>query len=207
MDKSNLVCRICGSLKLNKAYYALDMDNKLELYDLLRRDGSLDQLIRPCECRGVFAYAHKVCLSNWIETTKHEYCDICNFKYNVSFIEKSIFDYIVDINQVEKTLKVAFLAVLVYYLSALGLLLTTLHNLRFYFFLKIIVKSTSYIWMVICTIALVINSIREYLNFNKWKQINKRVIVEENKNPQLDCEPLPKDVLKSSSYKPNQVSK
>lgn len=201
MDKSNLLCRICGSNELNKALYNSELNNKLQLYELLRRDGSLDQLIRPCECRGGFAYAHKVCLSNWIETTKHEYCDICRFKYNVSFIENSIFDYIVDINQVEKTLKICLLAMFVYYLSALGIMIT--REQHYYSLLGVLVKTTSFIWLITCTIALIIISIKEFFNFKTWKQINRTVIVEENKNPQLDCEPMPKDVLKSSGFKPN----
>lgn len=55
---------------------------------------SSGNIITPCFCRGVFAFAHQSCLSNWLEETKSEYCDICRFKYKTIKYPRNFFDWI-----------------------------------------------------------------------------------------------------------------
>ena len=43
--------------------------------------GGGGDLITPCNCRGVFAFAHSSCVSRWVEATDLPYCDVCRFKY------------------------------------------------------------------------------------------------------------------------------
>lgn len=193
-------CRICGSLKLNKFYFALDLSSKVSLYQILSRDKSVDELIRPCECRGDFAFAHRVCLADWIETTKHEYCDICRCRYDVKFVDKSIFDWIFETRQIETILKTLLLALLVYYVGSLGILIYLSRQSKNV--LDVVTFSTSCIWIVISSILLVFHLYRLIGEFKCWKASNRRVVVEANKNPQLDSKPRPKDVLKSSGFKP-----
>lgn len=195
-----LHCRICGSSKMNKFQYNLAVGERVESCQMLRRDGMLDKLIRPCECRGEFAYAHPICLSDWLETTRHEHCDICSFKYNVKYIERSIFDWVSETQQVRKSSRVLGLASLIYYLSALGILASQSKRERNV--LDVFVKSSSYVWSVICSLSLIVYSYRSIKEFRCWRQMNRQVIVEENKHPQLDVAPHPKDILKSSGFKP-----
>lgn len=199
-QEAGTYCRICGSSKLNKFYYALDLSSKVGFYQILRRDGSLDQLIRPCECRGDFAFAHRVCLANWIETTKHEYCDVCRFKYNITLVERSIFDWIFETQQLERILKVICTISVVYYLTSLGILMYLNRGLKNV--LDVGVFSTSCVWIFASTLALVFYVYQFLKEFKCWKHLNKLVIVDENKNPKLDSQPRPKDVLKSSGFRP-----
>lgn len=192
-------CRICGSSKLCKYQYAFARD-KVELYQILRRDGMLDKLIRPCECRGEFAHAHPVCLSDWLETTKHERCDICSFEYNIKYIERSIFDWVSETQQAQILLRVLGFATLIYYLCALGALVG--NNKVEKNVLDVFVQRSSYIWSAICSLFLIVYSYKSINEFRHWKLMNRRVIVEENKSPQLDVGPKPKDILKSSGFKP-----
>lgn len=201
-DQINIHCRICGSFKLNKFHYVTDVSNKLELNQLLCNDPALDQLIRPCECRGEFAYAHKICLANWLEITRHEYCDICRFRYIVRFVERTFFDWIFETQQVKSSLVATCAALLIYYLSALGLLTSRVGYNKTV--LDMIVFSTSCIWIVACTASLVIYCHYSVTEFLYWRKINRRVVVDENKSPQLDTLPRPRDVLKSSGFKPGE---
>lgn len=185
----NIHCRICGHFELNKTDF-----------DFIGWNNSLDELIRPCECRGEFAHAHKICLANWIETTRHKFCDICRFEYIVTFIDKPFFDWVYETHQVKNFLQALCCALLVYYLCLLGILVTQERGSRT--ILDLVVAVSSYSWCVICTIALAIYSYISYTKFKVWQKSHKRVIIKENDNPQLDSEPRPKDVLKSSGYKP-----
>lgn len=201
IQKPEAHCRICGNSKFNKYQYAADTWKKVELGQLFRQDGSLDHLIRPCECRGEFAYAHQICLADWLETTQHEHCDVCRFKYNIRYIERSIFDWLFESQQLWLSLRVFGLALLVYYLSALGILVGRSENKQS--ILNVFVERTAVVWIIICTIGVITYSYQSFRKFKSWKNLNRRVLVEENMNPQLNVETKPKDVLKSSGFKPH----
>ena len=40
-----------------------------------------DVLISPCHCNGSMKWIHRKCLAKWIETSKHESCQECHYKY------------------------------------------------------------------------------------------------------------------------------
>lgn len=191
-------CRICGSQKLNKYYYALDLFGKVELYQLLRRDESLDELIRPCECRGEFAFAHRICLENWIETTQHEYCDICRFRYNLEFIERSFFDWIFETQQLKSLLWRACIIVLMLYICTLGTINSRRRKKQV---IDILILTSSYIWLLGCFVSIAIYSYNGFRDFKIWKRTNRRVVVQRNTNPQLDTPAKKRDVLKSSGFR------
>ena len=54
------------------------------------------KLITPCNCRGIFAYAHEKCLDEWLEFTQSTECDICQFKYIVEKRKKSVLNWLLD---------------------------------------------------------------------------------------------------------------
>lgn len=56
--------------------------------------GPIKSLIIPCECKGIYAYSHAICLSEWLELTGTEHCDICRYKYNISKRSKSLADWV-----------------------------------------------------------------------------------------------------------------
>lgn len=199
--KSVIHCRVCGSLKLNKLYYALDLGKKLLIHQVFDTDSSIDKLIRPCECRGEFAFVHRVCLEEWIETTKHQYCDICSFKYNLIYVDRPITEWFLDEHRVRVVSKVACLTLLVYYVSLLGILTcwTKIHKSV----LDIVVLCSSYFWLISCTLTLVVLTYKSYSELKFWRDTNKRVFVEENKSPQLELQCSLKDVLKSSGFRPS----
>ena len=193
-------CRICGSMRLNRSHFTDNLTNKIGFYRILVNDNSIDQLIRPCDCRGDFAFAHKICLSDWIETTKHQFCDICRFRYNVSIYERSIFEWISETQQVERIFRMVCVSTLIYYTSSLGVL--NFMSRQTNNMLSIMVFTTACIWGLFCTIAIGIYTFWLFKEFIDWRLANRRVFVEENKCPQLDCQSKPKDVLKTSGFKP-----
>lgn len=192
-------CRICGTSKLNELYLSTDLFHKLDLNQTLKHDIYLNTLIRPCECRGEFAFAHRVCLADWIETTRHEYCDICRFKYNIKILDKSIFDWIAEPDQLERLLRSACYAVLVVYLSCLGLL----HEARVCIptLVDRFIQTSAWFWLIASLVATTLYCIGLVREFRDWKYMNKRVLVDANENTQLDVTTRPKDVLKSSGFK------
>lgn len=195
-------CRICGSKTLNIVNCIPELSDKLDIKHVLIGNQSLDRLFRPCDCRGEFAYAHQFCLSGWLETTKHEYCDICRFKYNVHLHDKTIFDWMSETQQVSRFLQVLCISAVVYYMSALGILNHLLSVRTPTNIVSTIVLTSSCIWAIFCTISLTIYALWSWKDFKSWKRTNRRVVVDENKNPQLDAEPRQKDILKSSGFKP-----
>lgn len=199
-ENTSFHCRICGSHKLSMVHQACDLSNEITLLQIIDRDNSLNQLIRPCECRGEFAHVHRPCLANWIETTQHKFCDVCGFKYNLTFIEKSIFDWFHEDNQALTSLRLAFVAFLVYHVSFLGLVVCQFKAPKG--ILDIVILTTSYTWIVLTTILVLLHCFQIYVEFTRWRQSNRRVIVNENEKPQLELRPRPKDVLKSSGFKP-----
>lgn len=192
-------CRICGSSKIHEYYLSSGLFQKLDINLALRPGGYLNELIRPCECRGEFAYAHRPCLADWIETTKHEYCDICRFRYNIKVYDRSIFDWISETDQVERLLKSSCLALLIIYLSCLGLLFESAVSSPTVLDRFIFITSCS--WLVACLIGTIVLCVELYRELREWKECNKRVLVEPNLNPQLDVTTRPKDILKSSGFK------
>jgi hypothetical protein len=195
-------CRICGSRDLNVANYIPNLSDKLSLYQIVVGGHSLDRLFRPCNCRGEFAFAHQVCLSEWIETTKHEFCDVCKFRYNVHFLDRTVFDWLSETRQVSRVLRVLCTSALVYYVSSLGILNHFLSIRRPNNIISSIVLASSCIWMIFCTISLAVYAFWQWREFKDWQQTNRRVLVDENKEPQLEAELKKKDVLKSSGFKP-----
>lgn len=194
-------CRICGTAKLNTAHYASDLSDQIGLYQVLIGDNSIDQLIKPCDCRGDFAYAHKVCLSEWIETTKHEYCDVCRFRYNVQFLDRTIFDWMLETQQVWRIFRLLCTTTLIYYISSLGILNHFLSRRPPSNVFSVMVFASSCIWGSMCTISLVFYALWLWCEFKSWQKTNRRVLVDENKNPQLESKPKQTDVLKSSGFK------
>lgn len=199
-DDSSNHCRICGSYKLNRFYHSRDLDSELSLIQIIQHDDSLNQLIRPCECRGEFAHVHRLCLANWIETTRHHNCDICGFKYNLTFINRSVIDWFHETQQAGPTLKRTYGALLIYYVSALGIIVCQTKIYKS--ILDIFILVSAYTWISVCTTFIAFYCYKALNEFRKWRCMNRRVFVAENKNPQLELKPRPKDVLKSSGFKP-----
>lgn len=179
-------CRICGSREQNRLDHLICFD-------------SFDKLIRPCECRGDFAYAHASCLANWLETTKHEYCDICRYKYNITYVDRPLFDWIFETGQLGNSLRIIFLSIFIYYISALGLLVCRSSLTRSA--LDVAVLASSWIIIVFCSLCLMIYFYHRVKVFRGWRILNRRVTITENTKPQLDARVKPRDVLKSSGVK------
>lgn len=192
-------CRICGSKWFNESGHADDLSDKIGLYRVLKNDISVDRLIRPCECRGVFEFAHKICLSNWIETSKHEYCDICRFKYNIRTYDRSFFEWLSETQQVKSIFRVICWCTLVYYISSLGILNYQSHRTGSIIGLMVFVSAC--IWSTSCTLFVVVYTVMMFKKFFCWKSRNRRVEVEENRTPQLEEHYGPKDVLKFSGFR------
>lgn len=192
-------CRICGSSKLNDFYLSTDLFHKVDLNHALQPDTYLNQLIRPCECRGEFAFAHRVCLADWIETTRHEFCDICRFKYNIKIFDKSFFDWMSESDQVERLLKSASCAILVVYLSCLGLLFEA--RVCIPTMLDRFIYISASCWLIASFLATTLFCAKLVREFREWRHMNKRVLVDANENPQLDVTTRPRDVLKSSGFR------
>ena len=54
-----------------------------------------NKLIFPCDCN---TPVHKYCIKKWIETSRHDYCEICKIEYNgIIIIKRKKFKYYLDI--------------------------------------------------------------------------------------------------------------
>lgn len=48
---------------------------------ICRTEDILDNLLSPCNCKGMSRYVHFTCLKIWIEASCSDVCNICRFRY------------------------------------------------------------------------------------------------------------------------------
>lgn len=196
---ANSICRICGSSKLNLYIHDEKFICPVEECRLSDRQQEPDRLLRACECRGEFAHVHPFCLENWIETTRHEYCDICRVRYNVDYSTRSFSDWFSQTHQIQSATVNIASVIFVAYLSSLGLLVGSLDKRR-RTLAKVFLEASSIIWLAaacVYTIYYIFGAIVEYRD---WRINHRRVIVKELESPQLDAAPKPRDGLRSSGF-------
>jgi hypothetical protein len=58
------------------------------------KDIKINPLIHPCDCQEENSYAHKLCIDQRLEETKHEFCDICRFKFIMTKTPKTLRQWI-----------------------------------------------------------------------------------------------------------------
>ena len=46
-------------------------------------------VINPCNCQGVYAWAHKICINERLERTEEKFCAVCRFTYQMTTKPKS----------------------------------------------------------------------------------------------------------------------
>lgn len=88
------VCRLCYNSEF-KFEDGQQLIIRPTLWELIWSSFSA-RLIRPCNCRGSFAYAHQLCLINWLSATKHQQCDICRFQFKLRYYPKSFYDWLLQ---------------------------------------------------------------------------------------------------------------
>lgn len=198
IDIPRSVCRICGCHKLNTYHCAPELRRYIEINQILSRDTHLDQLIRPCECRGEFAFVHQVCLSNWIQTTRHRFCDICCFKYNIIHRNRTFYEWLTETKQLYNSWRLLCVILLIYYVSSIGMIVT--HRVIHKDILDVFIMWTSHIWFIICSCVMIYSIFRAIIEFRRWRVMNRKVWVLKNESPQLESKDVPKDVLKSSGF-------
>ncbi len=85
-----------------------------------------NKLISPCLCQGSVKYIHELCLKNWIlnnpkKNIKESCCEICNFKYTITFTTKLQFNRQNWCKYIEKLLTIIVASLVI--LSSVGYIL------------------------------------------------------------------------------------
>lgn len=202
MSNRQISCRICGTHEFSQL-------NLTSAYQALADSQSLDELIRPCNCRAEFAYVHRICLSNWLETTKHEHCDICLFKYHTQKLKLLFVDWFFDVERFNHTARVLSIVTLIYYVSMLGLLVTQetiatkflISNL-----IHILILFSSYAFITVDTIFVVHFLYQTVNEFLVWRETNFNIIVDDNPNAQLEVDTNSRGTLRLSGFKPKSLN-
>ncbi|XP_074603029.1 E3 ubiquitin-protein ligase MARCHF4-like [Brevipalpus obovatus] len=160
-------------------------------------------LITPCFCRGVFAYVHSSCLSDWIEESGLEKCDICQFDYVLSKTPKSVVQWLADedgamIKQILSEIAVLFAII---YLILLSIIVFDESSgkvpwLKRYTLIFFTILSTFFCclfvrWTLSCKLE----------DFHCWMKDHFIVKVDNNPYPRI-LEPFtpPRDVTRSSGF-------
>lgn len=197
------VCRICGS----------DTVDEARLFDpqsIFNNDNSLYNLIRPCNCRGEFSYVHNVCLSNWIEGTRKENCDICLFKYKVQKVPRSVLDWLFDPKQAYKILSTIACVTFVYYVSFVSVLVCRLNseedgNIVLSSIMRIVVEYSSYIVAFGNTLALCFIIYKYAQDYRSTADYNYKIRVLENEKVLLRQTKKQQATLRSSGINQKSV--
>lgn len=59
------------------------MEEDEEICRVCRSSGSPDKpLFHPCICTGSIRHVHQECLTEWLQHSKKEYCELCNYKFS-----------------------------------------------------------------------------------------------------------------------------
>ena len=78
----------------------------------LKKDTN-SQLLRLCNCKGIFAYCHSKCVARWIEMTNIGQCDLCLFKYRTKTSRKGFLDWLKE--EEEETIDITFVIVFTFF--------------------------------------------------------------------------------------------
>lgn len=201
MSNRQILCRICGSHEFSQL-------NLTSAYQALADSQSLNELIRPCNCRAEFAYVHRICLSNWLETTKHEHCDICLFKYHTKKLKLLFVDWFFDVKRFNYTARILSIVTLIYYVSMIGLLVTQSSNATRFIqldLIRILILFSSYAFITLATIFVVHFFYQTVNEFLLWRETNFKIIVDENPNAQLRVDIKSRGTLRLSNFKPKSL--
>ncbi|KAK9890888.1 hypothetical protein WA026_012230 [Henosepilachna vigintioctopunctata] len=75
------------NIQLNKIYVSLlDSDISLDSAFICRichGGDSVDDLLKPCRCRGTVALVHLKCLERWLFESSRSYCELCQHHYEI----------------------------------------------------------------------------------------------------------------------------
>ena len=84
-------------------------------------------LLRPCKCKGIFAYCHSKCLARWIEVTNIGQCDLCHYKYHTETHKKGILEWLKEDEEeaIDITLVIVFTMFVVYIIFIANILSKT----------------------------------------------------------------------------------
>ncbi|RWS08728.1 E3 ubiquitin-protein ligase MARCH3-like isoform X3 [Dinothrombium tinctorium] len=146
-----------------------------------------DDLIVPCNCKVNFAFVHTKCLSQWLEATLDDACDICKFKFICNKEPKSFKQWLMsEEDERSDIITMTILSVMIIYILALGCTFN-------YYTLNIVnVIFSDLMWSLTVIICIFFISWlahfvqRKFDSFMNWREYNFNITVSENTERRLD---------------------
>lgn len=159
LKKELQTCRICFSTKCTK---------------------KTGEMIRPCNCRGIFSTVHEGCISEWIISMSSSTCDICRFKFVIKSKQKGLIDFIIEDNQfnfIWRLIAIIFFSLYLVLIVSAFILVIERYMDKYYIFAY---KSSCSLIIFILLTYVGYYFVERYVFFKKWKKFKFHILVQSN---------------------------
>lgn len=163
-----------------------------------------ERLLRPCNCRGPFTYAHQHCLAQWLKSSQNSFCDVCRFQFILErrpppcsrFFKKS---------EIQYRLLSGFLAILagIYLLITANLTVQVLEQRRLFpALVRWFLLFCNLLWAGLFFFIVCLMFVWQSIDFWHWRRINFDLIIQDNPTNLLrDQGVLPRNSIRTSGLR------
>lgn len=162
-----------------------------------------DRLLRPCNCRGPFTFAHHSCLVAWIRSTQSDTCDVCRFTFLLRRRPPRAFRFLQSSNFRRRLCIAAVVSATVAYVQECARLTTLLArqskpNIVWRLIRLHLIVCTRF-WNLVFTAIVLIAIVWQTLDFVRWRRNHFDLEVTDNpKNLLQDFNVPPRNSLRAS---------
>jgi hypothetical protein len=176
------LCRIC----LNTSHVSLPVD----------------RLLRPCNCRGPFTFAHHNCLVQWIRSTQSDTCDLCRFRFVLRRRPPRLVRFL-SRPSLHRRLLIGFLAALVmFYTNSCARLSVTLlspYQTISIRLLRLYLSASAQLWSLMFLSLVTVALTWQSLDFVRWRRTHFDLEVSDNPSNLLrDHNMPPRNLIRAS---------
>ena len=164
-----------------------------------------ERLLRPCNCRGPFTFAHQHCLVEWLRASQSDACDVCRFRFVLQRCSLPCSRYFRQ-PAIQRRLLGGILVAMagVYILSTAHLTIKLLSQRRL--FISILVRwflvVCTHLWTVLFAVVVCWMSIWQSIDFWHWRTNSFDLRVPDNPNNLLRDQGVPpRDLIRTSGLR------
>lgn len=137
-----------------------------------------NKLMKVCKCERHFEQVHRKCIENWIQLTSSEFCDLCDFRFNLKKFKMNYLDYLnLECDNNSNFIFFTILILLVLYVLSIGFVLAYFIYFNISQSIGLVLFCTSTFFTVTFSSYILSRFVNELFKFLKWrtKHFNVRI--------------------------------
>lgn len=161
----------------------IEENSDLKECRICKDDSEEETLLNPCVCKGTIKLVHMKCLSQWMQTTKEEFCRICRTKFKVKYrkIGHNFYKFLMsdEKHRIPFLLNIMFTAIIVFIAILSKKYIESIGNEYDKHFFKFCLSISSLIVINVCIVLLLIQSWIHFFNhFKNWRKRHFDIVLE-----------------------------